>query len=208
MNAQLRALGLQIQEQNGRLAVQRLDLAAEDRRRREVQGLGTALERANLPEADSVLRGVEDALKKTPQLAEYVSGPLAATPDLAVGILSPGMSKQQADDIRAGRQAFQKLFNITLKDRSGAAVTIPEFQRLKKEFATGVWKTPDQIRAGVEQARKVISDHYRGVAASFGPETLERYNENLRATGGTPLLEPRTAASPRDVKVIDFGSLK
>ena len=144
----------------------------------KVQHLGTALERANLPEADAVLRGVEDALKKNPDLPKYLGGPGSVRPDWSL-----------PQPIREGRQAFQKLFNITLKNRSGAAVTIPEFERLKNEFATGVWKHPDQVKAGVEQARTIISDHYRSVAAGFGPDALKGYNENLRATGGTPLLE-------------------
>lgn len=160
---------------------------------RNVQGLGTALERASLPEADAVLRGVEDALKKIPDLAAYISGPKSLLPDIAI---------PQA--IREGRQAAQKLFNITLKNRSGAAVTIPEFERLKQEFATGAWKDPKQFKAGIEQARKIISDHYRSIAAGFGPEVLKAYNENLRSTGGTPLLESQGTEGA----IVDFGSLK
>ena len=153
-----------------------------------VRMLGTALERANLPEADAVLRSVEDVLNKTPELSEYLAGPKSLLPDLMV-----------PENVRAGRQAFKKLFNITLKNRSGAAVTNPEFERLKQEFATGVWKTPAQINEGVRQARNIISTHYRSVAAGFGTDALNAYNENLRELGGTPLLELQTErrAAPR-----------
>lgn len=161
---------------------------------RQVSGLGTALERANLPESDAVLRGVEEALTKTPSLADYISGPKSMLPDLMV-----------SNDIATGRQAFQKLFNITLKNRSGAAVTIPEFERLKKEFATGTWKTGDQLKAGVEQARKIVSDHYRAVASGFGPQALEAYNQNLREFGGTPLLERSAAPAPTPAPAAPAG---
>jgi len=171
----------------------RAETTASQQGQKQVSQLGTALERANLPEADAVLLGVEDALKKTPALAEYLAGPKSLLPDLAVG-----------NDIATGRQAFQKLFNITLKNRSGAAVTIPEFERLKAEFATGVWKTPDQLKSGLEQARNIISQHYRSVAAGFGTDALSGYNQNLRETGGTPLLEPGQApgagGGPKQIK--------
>lgn len=168
---------LKLERENNALKLQRqLD--------QQVQGLGTALERANLPEADAVLRGVEDALNAVPSLAEYISGPKSIIPDLAV-----------PRNVAIGRQAFQKLFNITLKNRSGAAVTNPEFERLKSEFASGAWKTPQQLKAGVEQARKIVSEHYKSVAAGFGPAAMEAYNANLRQFGGTPLLEPDTASA-------------
>jgi hypothetical protein len=139
--------------------------------------LGAALEKANLPEADAVLGSVEKALADAPKIAEYISGPKSLLPDLAV-----------PDEVKFGRQAFQKLFNITLKNRSGAAVTIPELERLKQEFATGALKTPQQLKAAVEQARTIINKHYASVASGFGPDVLEAYNENVRQFGGRVVL--------------------
>lgn len=202
LNADLKRMGLDLQRQGMEM---KQDMAQEKRQQageKNVQQLGTALERANLPEADAVLKTVEEALSRTPDLASYLSGPKSLMPDMIV-----------PQEIRAGRQAAQRLFNITLKDRSGAAVTIPELERLKQEFATGAFKTPDQFKEGVKQARRIVSEHYRGVAASFGPDVLKAYNENLRSVGGTPLLEgsspaPAVPAAPSGGPVIDFGSLK
>lgn len=199
---QMRLMGIDIQRQGQQLQIGKLEQMQAQQGNKNVQALGTALERANLPEADAVLRGVEDALNKTPVLAEYLSGPKSALPDITPGLPA---------GVREGRQAFQKLFNITLKNRSGAAVTIPEFERLKQEFATGVWKTGDQLKEGVRQARDIVSKHYKSVAAGYGPQALEAYNENLRQSGGTPILEATSA--PRNTPqsrsgVIDYGSLK
>lgn len=190
MNEELKRMGLQIQSD-------KVTAQTANQSQRQTQMLGTALERANLPESDATLRGVEDALKKNPNIAEYLSGPKSLLPDMAV-----------PQDVREGRQAFQKLFNITLKTRSGTAVTNQELERLKQEFATGAFKTSQQLRAAVDQARNIIVQHYRAVASGFGSETLKAYNENMREMGGTPLLEPQSEPSARDVKVIDFGSLK
>lgn len=181
LNQQLKMMGLDLQKM-------KVEQGNENQRQRQVQQLGTALERANLPQADSVLREVETALQKTPDLAEYMSGIKSLTPDMLVN-----------NDIAKGRQAFQKLFNITLKDRSGAAVTVPEFERLKSEFGNGTWKTPEMLKNGVEQARNIISNHYRSIASGFGPDTVNAYNENLKTFGGSPLtLEPsKPAVAPK-----------
>lgn len=149
----------------------------------KLQNLGTALERANITEANAVIRAVEGALQNAPVIAEYISGPKSMLPDWAV-----------PQNVREGRQAFQKLFNVTLKDRSGAAVTNQELERLKKEFATGAWKRPEQIIAGVNQARNIINEHYRGIISGFDPDTVRRYNDNLRSSGGKPILDSQGGA--------------
>jgi hypothetical protein len=200
-NAQLEALqkqNLATNEELKRVALQlqsdKIDQGKQAGLQKQTQQLGTALERANLPEADSVLRGVEDALRKRPDLAEYLSGGKSLLPDAVVD-----------KDIAAGRQAFAKLFNITLKNRSGAAVTVPEFERLKAEFGNGVWKTPEQFKNGIEQARNIISQHYRSVASGFGTDALNAYNSNLREMGGSPLLEPQgTPTTPRPARLATF----
>lgn len=190
INNDLRSMGLQIQQQGLDIKQQGLQGQLGERSQRQVAALGTALERANLPEADAVLRAVDDAVAKTPVLPEYISGPKSFLPDITPGL---------PEGVREGRQAFQKLFNITLKNRSGAAVTTPEFERLKKEFATGIWKKPEQLIAGVNQARNIIAKHYRSVAAGYGPDALKAYNQNLRETGGTPILEPGNDTGWKDL---------
>lgn len=162
--------------------------AAGDRQEKDLgartQKLQGALEKANLPEANAVLGAVETAVTKAPKLVEYLTGPKSLLPDAVVPA-----------EIRDGRQAFQKLFNITLKNRSGAAVTIPEFERLKAEFGSGVFKTPDQIQNAVRQARDIVSKHAASVAAGFGEDALERYNSDVQQFGGDPVVRSRQAPS-------------
>jgi hypothetical protein len=181
-NQELRRMGLDIQRQGQQIQAAKVEQAKDSAASRSVQQLQAALEKANLPEADAVLTGVEKALESSPKLAEYLSGPKSLIPDMAV-----------PDDIKAGRQAFQKLFNITLKNRSGAAVTIPEFERLKAEFGTGAFKTPQQLQAALTQAREILSKHYASVASGFGKPVLDAYNENIRQFGGRVALNGSTA---------------
>lgn len=177
-NAELRRMALQHQAERAtdakgrQTAVQTMQLSA-------------ALEKAGLPEGDVVLGAVEGALKKAPQIAEYLAGPKSLLPDMMV-----------PQDIREGRQAFQKLFNITLKTRSGAAVTNQELERLRQEFASGAFKTEAQLKAAVDQARNIINKHYASVAAGFAPDVLNSYNENVRQFGGRVVIEAGQQAAP------------
>lgn len=164
------------------------DVAPLDEKR--VQQLSVALEKANISESIAVLQEVENQLKSVPQLADWLTGVKSKVPDL----MAP-------KEVLSGRQAFQKLFNITLKDRSGAAVTIPELERLKKEFASGLWNRPEQIEDGLRQAHNVIVRHYKSIAAGFGPNALKQFNENLQEIGGSPLdLEERPAKDKATVE--------
>lgn len=163
---------------------------------RQIVALSKDLDKAGLAEGDAVIGAVEDAIRKNPDIASYISGPKSALPDLAV-----------PQEVREARQAAQKLFNITLKNRSGAAVTNQELERLKKEFASGVWKTPQQYIAGVEQARNVIQKHYASIAAGYGPEVLREYNNNVRGLGGRVVLEA-PAAGPKAGDVVDGYKFK
>lgn len=180
----------ELAKSNQALKQMQFEMKADSQLRQSVQQLGTALEKANLPEADSVLGAVEDAMKKT-DIAQYISGPKSLIPDFAL-----------PTEIAAGKQAFQKLFNITLKNRSGSAVTNQELDRLKQEFATGAFKTPAQLEKAVDQARNIITKHYASVTAGFGPDALEAYNENVRGLGGRVVIKPSKS------KVINFGDLE
>lgn len=180
-NAELKRIGLDLQ-------IQRITNAQTQQTQKQTTQLGAALEKAGLPESDAVLGAVEKAMQDTPKVAEYISGPKSMLPDIAI-----------PKDVAIARQAFQKLFNITLKNRSGAAVTIPEFERLKAEFGTGTFKTSEQLKGAITQARNIIQKHYASIASGFGPNALNEYNDNARAIGANVVVSPN---------LVDFGDLK
>jgi hypothetical protein len=161
----------------------------DEKLRKETVGLSNALNKANLPEADATLGAVEKMLKDKPELASWITGPKSAIPDLAA-----------PQEVRDARQAFNKLFNVTLKLRSGAAVTQQELDRLKSEFGVGIAKNPEQVATAVQQSRDIIQKHYRAVSAGYGPDVLRAYNDNISKLGGKSVL----GDSP---KVVDFSAL-
>ena len=78
---------------------------------------------------------------------------------------------------KSARSALGRLFNITLKDRSGAAVTEPELERLKQEFSTGKFKTDKDIRSAYNRALKILKNHTQSILASYPKEVQEKYFE-------------------------------
>lgn len=160
---------------------------------KSVQQLGTAFEKAGLP---SMIPVIETAGQITPEMEVWVSGPRSGVPDMLVR----DVGNLKAQDIRQARQDVAKLFNITLKDRSGAAVTNQELERLKKEFGTGMFKAEGQLIGAIKRAREIIEAHYNGIAASFGKPALDAYNQNVEAVGGRPF---RPAGAPAGGSVLD-----
>ncbi len=151
--------------------------AANQQTVRRAGQLVGALEKAGLPSISASLDSVEAALQDPKVDVEKLTGPKSMLPDWAV-------SKED----RAARQALQQVFNIVLKERSGAAVTNQELERLKKEFGQGAFKTKDQIEGAITRLREVVTKHYKGIAAGFGTDALDFYNQNLEAIGGKPLI--------------------
>lgn len=143
-----------------------------------VQALGHDFEKAGLP---SMIAVVDRASKITPAQAEYITGWKANIPDPSVD-----------QSVRDARQDISKLFNMTLKDRSGAAVTNQELDRLKKEFGQGLLKSPQSLITAIGRVNDIVEAHYAGIAAGHGKAALDSYNENLKAIGGLPFV-PRAA---------------
>lgn len=184
--AAIRGQSLGLQSQMLQLRLHELGRKEDEDTQKKVSQLGQRIETAKLNEADATLGNVETAIEKNPKILEYATGPGSLRPDFSL-----------PTNIALGRQAIEKLFNIELKNRSGAAVTIPEFERLKTEYAKGVFKTPAQLKGAIEQARGILNNHYRGIVAGYEPRILNLYNENLKAVGGTPIIIPTAKEPPK-----------
>lgn len=166
----------------------------------DVKQLSQRFESSKLNAVSSVLSNAEKMIEADPSVMSYVTGPKTFIPDAV-------LSKKVTD----ARQAVDKLFNIELKDRSGAAVTVPEFERLKNEYGKGAFKKPEQLVSAIKQARSLITSHAKSVAAGFSPDVVSAYNDNLKAVGGTPLFEMGggipTVANDADFKALKSGTV-
>lgn len=138
---------------------------SEEQMDKRVNKYMDTLQKTGVPAAVSSVENVERLLPKTGDIPGYgrVSGMM---PDLLVS--------QEGEDLR---QAVSTLFNIELKDRSGAAVTDQELQRLRKEFGEGSWKSDDQLRKGITQYKSRLKEVIRNIEAGFDPDARTVYQE-------------------------------
>jgi len=76
---------------------------------------------------------------------------------------------------------LQTLQNIQLKDRSGAAVTVPEFERFKKEYAQGLLRDEGQRIKSLARARDGFIRKMKEIESGFQGKYVDEYVDR----GGT-----------------------
>lgn len=82
------------------------------------------------------------------------------------------------------RQLLSQLQNITLKNRSGAAVTATEFDRLKTELGTGALSTDAQVRNALIRMKQLFDDHTKRMRAGYSDEVNALYDKRVNLPAG------------------------
>jgi len=164
------------------------EFRAHDKLDRNAREYSEVLARSGIPSAVGQVEQVYSLLPEKGDVPGY--GQVA-------GMLPDAITSQKGEDLR---QAVTTLFNIELKDRSGAAVTDQELNRLKKEFGQGTWKSGDQLRKGVAQYEARLKDVIRNIEGGADPAARNEY----QARGGRnfPGFTGRGAPKPEDGEAI------
>ena len=82
------------------------------------------------------------------------------------------------------RQLLSQLQNITLKNRSGAAVTATEFDRLKTELGTCALSTDAQVRNALIRMKQLFDDHTKRMRAGYSDEVNALYDKRVNLPAG------------------------
>jgi len=70
------------------------------------------------------------------------------------------------------KQLFATISNMTLKDRSGAAVTVSELERFKEEIPTFL-RNERQLRQGIKTLKEIFDKHLSSIYAIY-PENISK----------------------------------
>lgn len=102
------------------------------------------------------------------------------------GVSIPGIGRVSAfnADARRFQGAADKIFNVELRDRSGAAVTNQEMERLKNEFNSGKFNSEADIVLGLSKYKRALAQELKNREAAFGGSegpVVQKY----RMQGGT-----------------------
>jgi hypothetical protein len=103
------------------------------------------------------------------------------------GVSIPGIGRVSAysEDARGLRDAASRVFNATLKDRSGGAVTDNELERLKTEFSEGKFNTEPELISALQRYKRQVQTVLKNREAAYKPEAVARYTEQGGRTSQT-----------------------
>lgn len=88
-------------------------------------------------------------------------------------------------DARDLEGSVARVFNVELKDRSGAAVTNPEMARLKAEFGSGKWNSEGDLIKGIKRYKEAAGRELARREAGYSPDVVAEY----RNRGGSTLAD-------------------
>ena len=115
------------------------------------------------------------------------------------GVSIPGMGRVTAYDTKARNlnSAASRVFNATLKDRSGGAVTDNEMERLKREFNEGKYNTEPELVSALQRYKRQTIQVLKNREAAYNPEVVARYTEQGGRTSKTIPVDTQAAAAPQ-----------
>ncbi len=103
------------------------------------------------------------------------------------------------------KQLVAQLQNITLKNRSGASVSSPEFERLKTELATGSFNTEREKMIAINRMYEIAQAHEKGIRAGYGADINKEFDARWNSFGGSNKTPPPSGgegdkdANPNDI---------
>jgi hypothetical protein len=115
------------------------------------------------------------------------------------GVNIPGFGRVDvySPEARAMASSMQRVLNITIKDRSGAAVTTPEMERIKKEFAQGRLNTEADMIRSMKTYQQELAKARAMVESGFSKEVVEERQRRMqgRAVGSAASSPPAPASA-------------
>lgn len=159
----------------------------EDRFDRKVTELGKATE--NNAKAYNALSAIDDVLSNfgIDNIDNLQVKGNKVTDSKGKEVDLPGVSVPGLGRFTIGNQPAQTLesamatvFNTELKDRSGAAVTTPELERLKTEFGQGKFNTESQMISALQRYKKLAYQALKNAEARYESPIVDEY----KARGG------------------------
>jgi hypothetical protein len=181
-----------------------LDYKFESKQEDRIEKIRKAVNDSKQLNTLTTLDKVEDLISKYTSKGKNIPG---------VGPL--GQLNIYSDDAKEVQSTLASLQNIVLKDRSGAAVTVPEFDRLKQELSTRFYNTDEDLIKSLIRFREIANQHLTSQLGGFKKEDIDAYIK----TGGVDIkpspflstkIKPQTGVEKRTEgrKTLSIADLK
>lgn len=170
---------------------------------KKVENLGKATE--NNSRAYNALGQIDDVLAEAgiPNIdsLKVKDGKVTGIDDKAVdlpGVSIPGLGRVVIGNDKAQTlsSAMSRVFNTELKDRSGAAVTDTELNRLREEFGQGEFNTESQMISALQRYKIAAAKALRNAEARYEKAVVEEYKQRGGTTSDS--FAPKNAAPAAD----------
>lgn len=127
------------------------------------------------------------------------------------GVSVPGLGRLSgfSEKARNLQSAADTVFNTTLKDRSGAAVTDHEMDRLKKEFNAGKFNTETELVHALQRYKDRVAKVLKNREAGYNPDVVEKYREQGGMTSAGLIRGGKgqqQSLSPEDQEALNWAS--
>lgn len=181
-----------------------LNLKKDERLEKDVQKLSDKL--GNAQELSNALENVNSKLGFNLDEAEVKDGKIIVRgkeQDLP-GVSVPGIGRVSVHSDKAQQleSAISKVFNTELKDRSGAAVTNTELERLKSEFGSGKYNTESQMIQAMKDYKRMVNQELKNREAAFRPEVVDQYKQR----GGATSEKFNKGLTPTDKQALEWAN--
>lgn len=166
----------------------RADERHEEKMNQDVQKLskdvaGTQEMIGALDEVEGKLGAPIDQFKRDKDGELALNGKKVDLPGASV----PGIGRVSfySNSARELNSAASRVFNATLKDRSGGAVTDNEMERLKREFNEGKYNTEAELVDALQRYKRQTSVVLKNREAGYKPAVVARYTDQGGRTSKT-----------------------
>lgn len=151
----------------------------------DIQRMQDDLVKSNAP---ATQRNIDDVLGQLDRLGDVEFRAAVGAPDWTPNLALP-------NNVIQFRTALSGMRNIVLKDRSGAAVTDAEFDRLKEELASGHFTTREAISGALQRLREIAARYQGDIEAGYSDSARRVYHQ--RRGDASPLQAAQPAAAPQ-----------
>lgn len=88
-----------------------------------------------------------------------------------------GRVSAYSDKARNLQSAAGRVFNSVLKDRSGAAVSNSELERLKMEFGQGKFNSEPELVGALQRYKRAVANELKNREAAYNPKIVAKYGD-------------------------------
>ncbi len=191
--------GIRAKESGGDKAAAKLVIENDKSQQKLGKDLGPLQETFNaIGEVEAALGAPLEKMSYDKKGNALVDGKVKDLP----GVSLPGVGPVSffSQEARHLDDTLSRVFNQTLKVRSGAAVTDNELARLRAEFSAGKFNTEGEKIKALQDVKRLLKDSFNNTEAKYNKDVVDDYTARGGQTSKDVVAPPRPGQQAQPVK--------